>query len=67
MKFEVTDDFEKSLKRLAKKYKSLKGEYIELLKELDKNPFMGVEIIANCRKVRLSIKNKEKEKVVVHA
>ncbi|MEI7504221.1 MAG: type II toxin-antitoxin system RelE/ParE family toxin [Paludibacter sp.] len=62
MKFEVTDDFEKSLKRLAKKYKSLKGEYLELLKELENNPFIGVEIIANCRKVRLSIKSKGKGK-----
>jgi len=62
MKFEVTLEFEKSLKRLAKKYKSLKEDYIQFLDELEQNPFMGDELIANCRKARIAIKSKGKGK-----
>ena len=62
MKFEVTIEFEKSLKRLSKKYKSLKDDYIQFLNELEKNPFIGDEIIENCRKARIPIKSKGKGK-----
>ena len=62
MKFEVTTDFEKSLKRLSKKYQSLKSDYLNFLDELEKNPFLGDEIIAGCRKVRIAIKSKGKGK-----
>jgi mRNA-degrading endonuclease RelE of RelBE toxin-antitoxin system len=62
MKFEATLEFEKSLKRLSKKYKSLKDDYIRFLDELEKNPLMGVEIISNCRKARITIKSKGKGK-----
>ena len=62
MKFEVTFEFEKSLKRLSKKYKSLKEDYIHFLNELEKNPFIVDEIIDNCRKVRIAIKSKGKGK-----
>lgn len=62
MKFEVTSEFEKSLKRLSKKYKSLKEDYILFLDELEQNPFIGDEIIANCRKARIAIKSKGKGK-----
>ena len=62
MKFEVTIEFEKSFKRLSKKYKSLKDDYSHFLDELEKNPFMGDEIFANCRKARIAIKSKGKGK-----
>lgn len=62
MKFEVTSEFEKSLKRLSKKYKSLKDDYIQFLDELEQNPFIGDEIIDNCRKARIAIKSKGKGK-----
>ena len=64
MKFEVTIEFEKSLKRLSKKYKSLKDDYIQFLNELEKNPYIGDEIIENCRKARIAIKSKGKGKSV---
>jgi mRNA-degrading endonuclease RelE of RelBE toxin-antitoxin system len=62
MKFEVTIEFGKSLKRLSKKYKSLKDDYIQFLNELEKNPYIGDEIIENCRKARIAIKSKGKGK-----
>ncbi|MDD4968231.1 MAG: addiction module toxin RelE [Paludibacter sp.] len=62
MKFKVTIEFEKSLKRLSKKYKSLKDDYIQFLNELEINPYIGDEIIENCRKARIAIKSKGKGK-----
>jgi len=62
MNFEVAPEFEKSLKRLNKKYPSLKSDYIVFLKELEKNPTMGDEIFPNCRKARIAIKSKGKGK-----
>jgi len=62
MKFEVTIEFGKSLKRLSKKYKSLKDDYIQFLNELEENPYIGDEIIENCRKARIAIKSKGKGK-----
>ena len=37
MNFEVAPEFEKSLKRLNKKYPSLKTDYMAFLLELEKN------------------------------
>ena len=62
MNFEVTPEFEKALKRLSKKYPSLKTDYLIFLKELEQNPTMGDEIFPNCRKARFAIKSKGKGK-----
>jgi mRNA-degrading endonuclease RelE of RelBE toxin-antitoxin system len=62
MNFEVAPEFEKSLKRLSKKYSSLKADYLVFLSELEKNPTMGDEIFPNCRKARIAIKSKGKGK-----
>ena len=62
MNFEVAPEFEKSLKRLSKKYPSLKADYLAFLSELEKNPMMGDEIFPNCRKARIAIKSKGKGK-----
>jgi len=62
MNFEVSSEFEKSLKRLNKKYPSLKADYLVFLQKLEKNPTMGKEIFLNCRKARIAIKSKGKGK-----
>jgi mRNA-degrading endonuclease RelE of RelBE toxin-antitoxin system len=62
MNFEAAPEFEKALKRLKKKYPSLKADYLEFLSELEKNPMMGSEIFPNCRKARIAIKSKGKGK-----
>ena len=62
MNFEVAPEFEKSLKRLSKKYPSLKADYLKFLLDLEKNPMMGDEIFPNCRKARIIIKSKGKGK-----
>jgi mRNA-degrading endonuclease RelE of RelBE toxin-antitoxin system len=62
MNFEVAPEFEKSLKRLSKKYLSLKSDYLKFLTELENNPLLGDEIFSNCRKARIAIKSKGKGK-----
>ena len=62
MNFEVAPEFEKSLKRLSKKYHSLKADYLAFLSELEKNPMIGDEIFPNCRKARIAIKSKGRGK-----
>ena len=54
--------FEKELKRLVKKYPSLKKEYIELVHILKENPEHGTRINKHCFKVRIAIASKGKGK-----
>jgi mRNA-degrading endonuclease RelE of RelBE toxin-antitoxin system len=54
--------FEKEIKRLVKKFPSLKNEFGELIQSLLKNPEMGIFIGNNCYKIRLSISSKGKGK-----
>lgn len=57
--------FEKELKRLAKKYKSLKSDFVTFLQELQENPNEGAQLGHGLRKVRMSIASKVKVKVEV--
>jgi len=57
-----THRFEKELKRLAKKFPSLKNEFAELIEEIIKNPEIGTFIGNNCYKIRLAISSKGKGK-----
>lgn len=54
--------FEKSLKRLAKKYTSLKTEYVALVRSLQENPQQGTMIDQNCYKIRFAVASKGKGK-----
>lgn len=54
--------FEKNLKKLSKKYPSLKSEYANLVKNLKENPELGTLIGHNCYKIRLAIASKGKGK-----
>lgn len=54
--------FEKELKKLVKKYNSLKEEYIALVHSLKQAPEQGTAIGNNCYKIRLSIASKGKGK-----
>ena len=54
--------FEKELKRLAKKYKSLKSDFVTFLQELQENPNEGAQLGHGLRKVRMSIASKGKGK-----
>jgi hypothetical protein len=50
--------FERQLKRLVRKFPSLKREITELASELELTPGKGTSIGHGCRKIRLSIASK---------
>ena len=54
--------FEKQLKRLNKKYLSIKSDIIELAEQLMNNPKKGVSLGNSCFKIRVKIKSKGKGK-----
>ena len=54
--------FDKQLKRLAKKYPSLKLEFLALVDMLEKDPHQGVSLGNSCFKIRLAIASKGKGK-----
>ena len=57
-----TRRFERELKRLAKKYPSLKNEFADLIAKITINPITGIFIGNNCYKIRLAIDSKRKGK-----
>lgn len=57
-----TPNFERELKKIAKKYPSLKADLLQLQKSLLENPIQGNEVFKNCYKVRFSIKSKGRGK-----
>jgi mRNA-degrading endonuclease RelE of RelBE toxin-antitoxin system len=57
-----TRRFEKELKRLNKKYPSVKNEFAELVNLLSNNPESGTFLGNNCYKIRFSIESKGKGK-----
>lgn len=57
-----THIFEKELKKLAKKYPSIKSDIASLTTSLRENPLQGVEVLTNCYKIRFSIKSKGRGK-----
>ncbi len=54
--------FDSQLKRLIKKYPSIRKEIKKLGDELFENPFQGVSIGKSCYKIRLAIASKGKGK-----
>ncbi|HTH83031.1 MAG TPA: type II toxin-antitoxin system RelE/ParE family toxin [Mucilaginibacter sp.] len=59
---ELTALFEKQIKRLIKKFPSLKKEFSQLIDLLRKEPKQGVGVGNNCYKIRLAIASKGKGK-----
>jgi len=58
----VTRRFEKELKRLAKKFPSLKKEFAKLISDISENPITGTFIGNNCYKIRLAVVSKGRGK-----
>jgi mRNA-degrading endonuclease RelE of RelBE toxin-antitoxin system len=54
--------FDRQLKRLCKKYPSLKKEYFDLIESLEQNPEQGTQLGNNCFKIRIAIASKGKGK-----
>ena len=61
-KIKVYRHFEKEVKKLSKRYKSLKQDLTILAAELMQNPDMGTDLGNGLHKVRMSIASKGKGK-----
>ena len=64
MSFDIiaTEPFERKLKRLAKKYKSLASDLASVIDDLIENPTLGTLIGKDCYKLRIAISSKGKGK-----
>lgn len=58
----ASDKFQRALKKLGKKYASLKLDYADFLDSLEETPNQGVPIGKDCYKIRLAISSKGKGK-----
>lgn len=58
----MSPTFVKDIKRLKKKYPSIKEDYINFLDEIKNNPESGADLGNGLRKVRLAIKSKGRVK-----
>ncbi|HLG33573.1 MAG TPA: type II toxin-antitoxin system RelE/ParE family toxin [Bacteroidia bacterium] len=58
----ATEPFERKLKRLAKKYKSLRSDLTPVFEQLALQPDLGTPIGHNCYKIRISIASKGRGK-----
>jgi mRNA-degrading endonuclease RelE of RelBE toxin-antitoxin system len=58
--FETTDDFDKELKTLSKKYPSLKTDLRNLSNAILENPKQGIDLGSGFKKLRIDIKSKGK-------
>jgi mRNA-degrading endonuclease RelE of RelBE toxin-antitoxin system len=59
MTIETSAYFDKQLKKLAKKYRSIPTDYANLLHELMDNPTKGIEIRNGVFKIQLAIASKK--------
>ena len=64
MKYNVVTipPFDRQVKRLAKKYPSLKAEYAALIDVLEGNPKKGTSLGNSCFKIRLALASKGRGK-----
>jgi mRNA-degrading endonuclease RelE of RelBE toxin-antitoxin system len=64
MSFEISTvfNFDRELKKLSKKYPSIKADLLELAASLMQNPFQGDGLGRDCYKVRMKISSKNKGK-----
>ena len=58
----ATSFFEREVKALAKKHRSLKKDLSDLIEQLEKKPATGTELGNNYYKIRLAISSKGKGK-----
>jgi mRNA-degrading endonuclease RelE of RelBE toxin-antitoxin system len=55
-------EFDRQMKRYAKKYRSLASDFADFLKSIRENPFQGTDLGGGIRKVRLAVASKGKGK-----
>ena len=60
MKWQIRSipNFDRRVKKLAKKHRSIKSDITELVKLLSEKPFAGTKITKDTYKIRMAIKSK---------
>lgn len=58
----LDESFEKEVKRLSKRYHSLKADLMVLHQDLEANPHLGTDLGGGLRKIRMRITSKGKGK-----
>ena len=61
-KVRTTDEFDRAVRRLVKKYSSTKSDIAALASKLSENPTIGTSLGGNIYKIRLGIKSTGKGK-----
>lgn len=56
--FRTITSFDRDLKRLAKRYRSLRDDLLKLVHEMQENPNLGADLGHGIRKIRLAIQSK---------
>ena len=64
MRYEVEagKQFKKDFKRLYKKYRNISNDLEILIEDLENNPYIGVDLGNNVRKIRMAISDKGRGK-----
>lgn len=64
MSYEISrhKDFDVSIKRLGKRYRSMADDYKDFLESIQENPFQGTELSPGIRKIRMAIASKGRGK-----
>lgn len=64
MKVTVTThpEFDRQMKRYAKKYRSMASDFGQFLESIRENPFQGTDLGGGIRKVRMAVASKGKGK-----
>lgn len=64
MNFEIRTipNFDKNVKKLSKRYKSMASDLRKLVSEIRSNPYIGVDLGNNVRKIRMAISDKGRGK-----
>lgn len=55
-------EFDRAIKRLAKRHRSIADDYANFLDSLQKNPYQGAELCPGIRKIRMTIASKGRGK-----
>ena len=60
--FRTSPEFLKEVKKLSKRYPSIKDDLIALRKSLEQSPDQGIDLGGGLRKIRMNIKSKGRGK-----
>lgn len=62
IQIKTAPSFERELKKLKKRYPSIKSDYMQLLSDIEASPTIGTDLGKGLRKVRMAISSKGRGK-----